>query len=78
MAPNPNGYLLIDLCKQTGLRIANGRVGRDAGVGECTFVGSRGSSMVDYVIVSQNLLPKFMSFSVDEPNIISDHCVLSF
>ena len=75
---SPNGYLLIDLCKQTGLRIANGRVSCDAGVGEFTFVGARGSSMVDYVIVSQDLLPKFMSFSVDEPNIISDHCVLSF
>ena len=57
----------IDLCKQTGLRIANGRVVRDAGVGEFTFVGARGSSMVDYVIVSQDLLSKFMSFSVDEP-----------
>ena len=75
---NANGYLLIDFCKQTGLRIANGRVGRDAGVGECTFVGARGSSMVDYVLVSQDLLSKFSSFSIDEPNIISHHCTLFF
>ena len=31
---NANGSLLIYFCRQTGLRIANGRVGADADVGE--------------------------------------------
>ena len=44
---NNNGLLLLDLCKQTGVRIMNGRVGADRGVGKFTFVGSRGSSLVD-------------------------------
>ena len=46
---NSNGLLLLDFCKQTSLRIMNGRVGNDKGLGKFTFVGSRGSSVVDYV-----------------------------
>lgn len=37
---NNNGMLLLDFCKQTGVRIMNGRVGKDNGIGKCTFVGS--------------------------------------
>lgn len=47
---NNNGLLLLDFCKQTGLRIMNGRVGSDKGVGKYTFVGHRGCSLVDYVL----------------------------
>ena len=35
-------HCVIDFCRQPSLRIANGRVGSDAGVGDCTFVGSGG------------------------------------
>ena len=45
-----------DFFKQTGLRIMNGRVGNDGGVGRFTFVGSRGRSLVDNVLPSQNML----------------------
>ena len=31
------------------------RVGNDGGVGRFTFVGSRGRSLVDYVLSSQNM-----------------------
>lgn len=75
---NNNGLLLLDLCKQTGLRILNGRVGEDKGVGKYTFVGNRGSSLVDYVLASQNLFDYVTSFKVHDPNILSDHCLLSF
>ena len=46
---NSNGLLLLDFLKQSGLRIANGRVCGD--IGSCTFVGNRGSSLVDYWII---------------------------
>lgn len=46
---NNNGLLLLDLCKQTGLRILNGRVGQDSLLGKYTFVNSRGCSVIDYV-----------------------------
>ena len=75
---NNNGLLLLDLCKQTGVRIMNGRVGADRGVGKFTFVGSRGSSLVDYVLTSQDLFQYVSKFEVEDPNIISDHCLISF
>ena len=56
---NENGYNLIDFCRHTGLRIANGRIGEDAEVGKCTYVGSAGTSLIDHVIVSENLFPSF-------------------
>jgi len=49
-----DGVMLLDLCKQTGLRILNGRCDNDNY--NYTHVGSRGSSAVDYVIVTQNLM----------------------
>lgn len=42
---NRNRLQLLDFCKLTGLRIMNGRVGNDYGVGRYTCVGRRGSSM---------------------------------
>ena len=35
-------------------------------------------SVVDYVLCKPNLIPHFSSFSVHDPNILSDHCELSF
>ena len=75
---NNNGLLLLDFCKQTGLRIMNGRVGADKGLGKYTFVGSRGSSVVDYVLSSQDLFKSISHFEVHDPNIISDHCLITF
>ena len=60
------------------MRIANGRVGSDAGVGECTYVGSSGAGLIDYVLVSEELLTNFVTFDVFDPNPISDHCVIEF
>ncbi len=75
---NENGRFLIDLCKETGLRIANGRVCEDANTGKFTFVDCRGSSMVDLVVVKSDILKCFSSFTVDDPNVLSDHCNISF
>ena len=75
---NNNGLLLLDFCKQTGLRIMNGRVGNDSGTGRYTFVGHRGCSVVDYGICSQNLFNFIKEFEVQEPNILSDHCLINF
>ena len=77
-AINSNGRLLIDFLHQTGLRIANGRVGVDADIGAYTFVGSNGSSVVDYCIVDEILLSKFVTFEICPPNIMSDHCLIEF
>ena len=44
---NSNGQLTLKFLKQSGLRIANGRVCEAKQIGAYTFVGSRGSSLVD-------------------------------
>ena len=69
---------LIDFCRQSGMRIANGRVGSDAGVRECTYVESNGASLIDYVLASEELLTNFVTFDVFDPNPISDHCFIEF
>ncbi len=76
--PNDNGTSLLAFCKQTGLRIMNGRVGNDACVGKYTYVGSRGRSLIDYVVASTNIFPYVNKFNVNSPNILSDHCAISF
>ena len=58
------------------LIIANGRIGSDAGSGECTYVGSSGNSLIDYVLVSEDL--RFDYFDVFDPNPISDLCLIEF
>lgn len=75
---NNNGNQLLDLCKLSGLRILNGRVGNDKHIGKGTFVGSNGSSLVNYVICSPDLISAINYFRVDDPNILSDHCIIHF
>ena len=77
---NANGTYtcLLDFCKRSGFRIINGRVGEDSGVRKCTYVDSRGSSLIDYVIADQELFEYFSNFCVEDPNILSDHCMLNF
>ena len=50
-------------------------MGSDAGIGECTYVGSSGNSLIDYVLVSEDL--RFNTFDVFDQNHISDHCLKS-
>jgi hypothetical protein len=52
---NENGRRFLELCKSTGLRIVNGRKGRDENLGKCTFLNSLGESLVDYVICSEDM-----------------------
>ena len=46
---------LIDFCKIYGIYIANGRIGNDKGIGNYTFIGTQGCSVIDYVIMSPHL-----------------------
>lgn len=75
---NANGSLLLEFCRKTGFRVVNGRIGEDAGVGKCTYVGSRGSSLIDFVVADPELFRYFSNFCVEDPNILSDHCVVKF
>ena len=56
----------------------NGRCGDDSGVGKFTFVGSRGCSLVDYVLVSESIFDLITSFKVNDPNSLTGHCLIEY
>ena len=62
---NQNGKSLIELCKVTGLKIVNGRVGHDRSLGEYTCRTGMGQSCIDFCIISPILFCKVDNFSVD-------------
>ena len=68
---NNNGKRLIELCKMSDLKIANGRIGRDKRLGNFTCHTSNGQSTIDYAIVSMELFPNIVDFYVD----IVDKCL---
>ena len=48
------GRRLFDLCKATGLLIANGRIGQDKDKGDFTFCSKRGQRVIDYLLIPPN------------------------
>ena len=56
--PNKWGRALLDMCVETSVRIANGRVSGDE-EGQVTFVSQSqvGSSLIDYVLASADAFP---------------------
>ena len=75
---NNNGRKLIDMCKMCNLRIANGRLGHDAGVGNFTCRTYNGQSCVDYVLFSPNLINDIEMFTVEPQTEYSDHRPVTF
>jgi len=75
---NTNGNLLIDLCQSLDLKIGNGRCGPDNGIRGLTFHGPQGSSLIDYCIVSTELLPRIKSFEIGQLDKCLIRCPLSY
>ena len=75
---NDHGNDLLNFCKQAGVRIMNGRVCEDERKGAFTCVKNAGCSLVDYVLCKPELMRCFTRFVVQEPNVMSDHCAISF
>lgn len=69
---NDRGFQLLELCKALKMRILNGRVGKDCGIGEFTCITFNGRSVNDYVIVSESLFNLFTDFEVSN-DAESDH-----
>ena len=73
---NNFGKKLINLCETLGLSILNGRViGEDSG--RLTYIGSGGSSTIDYAICSLNIYKYIQSLLVEDLPWYSDHRPLS-
>jgi len=72
---NEQGKNLIEMCIETKLRILNGRVNGDS-LGYNTYYSCRGSSTIDYFIVSENIFYEFLFMNVLPPTEFSDHSVI--
>ena len=73
------GKLILALCKNSGLRILNGRTPGDL-KGSLTRYPSKltdNPSTIDYALCSEHLTEDIMSFSVFPFNGLSDHCCIS-
>ena len=72
------GKRLISLYKTSNFIIANGRLHKDANIGEFTFHNKNGSSTVDYLLLQAEDIEIIKEFQVQEPNEFSDHAALLF
>ena len=75
---NTNGNCLLSLCKNFNFSIINGRFGKDKGVGDYTCYKSTPGSVIDYILVSDSVLPNVTDFSIGNfDKTLSDvHCPL--
>ena len=72
---NSHGTKLLDLCKLSGLRIANGRFDNT----NCyTYISPRGMSVIDYLLTREYNFSLIKRFTIESLNEWSDHCPLSF
>ena len=74
---NSQGKLLLEMCIESRLRILNGRFLGDS-VGNFTYFDALGGcSVVDYMIVSEDIIPCISYFNVMLPNEWSGHCIIN-
>ena len=70
------GRRLLDLCRLTGLVIANGRLGHDDQVGEYTYSSHQGQSTVDYLLFKPADMQYVRNFEILPFNEYSDQAGL--
>ncbi|CAC5375985.1 unnamed protein product [Mytilus coruscus] len=70
---NNSGKHFLNMCKESGLRILNGRTTCDL-FGRPTCITYNGCSLVDYSIVSNELLSSVGFFKVHEFTVLSNQC----
>ena len=63
---NAYGNTLLDLCKSCGLRIVNGRFGKDSNVGNFTCITGNSCSIIDYLLTEVKLFSRISDFEVKE------------
>jgi hypothetical protein len=72
---NNHGTKLLDLCKATGLRIVNGRLGDS---NHYTFLSHNGCSVIDYLLTYDCNFAQINSFTIVGFTEWSDHAPLLF
>ena len=79
--PTPNNYgrSFLEFLKVFGMFIANGRLGRDKGVGSLTFISNnRGTSIVDYLVGTPKTIMLIENFGIETKLPESDHMPITF
>ena len=71
-----SGARLLGICKEAGLRIVNGRLGVDKGIGEFTYQSVLGRSVIDYVLLQPDFFKYVSQFIVHDIFTFSDHAPL--
>ena len=61
---NPQGNLLLELCKSCNLRIVNGRMHADKNKGKFTLHSWNGASAIDMVLASPSIFDEISNFEV--------------
>lgn len=69
---NALGRKLLHMCYNTGLTVANGRLGNDM-EGCFTFCTTHGRSVNDYFLLLQIICDKISAFEMKQFNELSDH-----
>ena len=77
-AADAYGRRLLELCKTTSLLIANGKLGSGSETGEFTFLGEKGCSTVDYLLLPFIDFETVSYFEICDITEFSDHVGLSF
>ena len=73
---NDSGKLLLNFCKETRIRILNGRTTGDLN-GRPTCMTYNGSSLVDYTLISEELLKSVGYFEVHDFTSLTNHRPIS-
>lgn len=68
-----SGLRLLNICKESGLRIVNGRLGFDKGQGYFTYQSILGKSVIDYVLFPPEVFDDVTYFAVHDIFTFSDH-----
>jgi len=68
---NMYGKKLLDICRLFSVHVCNGR--KNDPYGDFTYISHRGSSVIDYCIVSSDLYERVSHFSVYNDDFGSDH-----
>ena len=75
---NSFGNRLLHICKETGLRIVNGRLHNDERIGNYTCYNNKGSSVVDYLLMNHDNFDNVIDFMVCDANEYSKHAPITF
>ena len=75
---NEYGKCLINVCKSTGFRIMNGRLGNKTNSEDFTCYKGNGASVVDYLLCRPDSIPSIDEFTISPKRSESDHRPLHF